>query len=59
MPDSMINAWNILDHKATPRQRTLLDEMYRSCMTILHHAQQGALQLAHAPSSDLTAFDCE
>jgi hypothetical protein len=33
MIDSMVNAWNILDHETTPRQRTLLDEIYHSNMT--------------------------
>jgi hypothetical protein len=33
MPDSMVNAWSILDHETTPRQRTLLDEIYHRNMT--------------------------
>jgi hypothetical protein len=33
MPDSMINAWNILHHETTPRQRSLLDEIYHINMT--------------------------
>jgi hypothetical protein len=33
MLDSMVNAWNILDHETTPRERTLLDEICHSNMT--------------------------
>jgi hypothetical protein len=33
MLDRMVNAWSILDHETTPRQRTLVDEIYHSNMT--------------------------